>query len=104
MNIYKVCQLTRWGHEDNVSYFKSPISAEKDFHKRVKKAILTEELPTRDQLDGGPPWKIRIGGKRFNKQIKMSAEIRYWDSCHTDCGTEYDIEGYDILFEQITVA
>ncbi|MEK4479535.1 hypothetical protein MKZ23_08890 [Paenibacillus sp. FSL R5-0876] len=100
LSIYKVTEITMWGHEDNPRYFKSPIAAEKDFHRRVKIGITHENLPDRSCNNDPPPWKIRVGSE---ENVRLKATIRYWDSYHTDCGTEHDINEYEILFEEIAV-
>ena len=102
MKAFRVFDLTRWGHEEGVKYYRCPISAEKDFYKRVRKGIESNDLPSRDDLDGGCPWKIMCRDAS-NRNIKLKADIRYWDSYHTDCGTEHSIEGHEIIFEQIDI-
>ncbi|OPA77454.1 hypothetical protein BVG16_13435 [Paenibacillus selenitireducens] len=104
MKIYKVSEISQWGHDGSVKYFRNPIAAEKDFHRRVKEGITSKDLPTRDNMDGSPPWKVRCDQKfRFKEKIKLQATIHFWDSYHTDCGTEYDISNYDIQIEEIEV-
>lgn len=105
MKIFKVSNLTRWGHEEDEKYYLSPITAEKEFHKRLKKGITSEDLPTRDSMDGSPSWKVILPDKNpfSNIKIKLLATIHYWDSYETDCGTEADINSYDIIFQEIDI-
>lgn len=106
MNIYKVYNLSLFGHAENELYFTSPISAEKEFHSRVRDGILSEDLPEKG-FDDAAPWRVWVGDNSHplcrDESIKLKATIHYWDTHSTQEGTESDVYSYDIIFKSVEV-
>jgi hypothetical protein len=99
---FKVYDLNPLGYEDEVNYYRRQRDAERDFYNRVRNCIEQLPLVSKKDLDGGRPWKIS-DKHCSDENIILAALFQYWDSCHTDCGTEWDIESHEICLEVIEV-
>lgn len=103
MEAYKVYNSDRMGFEHGEEYFLNPIKAEKEFYKRVRFVIECEELAGREDLDGGPPWKIRTKEPHYKNRI-LKLDYAFWESWNTpECGEEHDISHGEIILERIKI-
>ena len=103
MNAYKVYNSDRMGFEHGEEYFLNPIKAEKEFYKRVRFVVESEDLADRDDLDGGPPWKISPKDP-INKKLVLKFDYAFWESWNTpECGEESDVSHGQIILERIMI-
>ena len=103
MNAYKVYNSDIQGFEHDEEYYLNPIVAEKDFYKRLRHVIENEPLAEREDIDGGPPWKIQTRDP-INKNLILKADYAKWVSWNTpECGEESDITYEQIILERIMI-
>lgn len=96
MLIYKVSLLDHMGFEEETNYYERLETAKKHFCKRLDE--LKKEIPLADKSDLEGKEPIRINEtKPHQKEFVRSATLMYWESYHTDCGTEHDINQMELI-------
>jgi hypothetical protein len=90
MEIYKVSELDYMGFEKDTKYFQFRESANEHFYKKLEELKKEVPLASKNDLDGEEPI-IFHELKPFRKNFVRSATLMYWESFHTECGTEHDI-------------
>jgi hypothetical protein len=96
MLIYKVSVLDYMGFERETNYYQHLEIANVDFYKKLDELKSDIPLADKDDLDGEEPIKIHEL-KPHQKDFVRSATLMYWESYHTDCGTEHDISHMELL-------
>ncbi|SDH70755.1 hypothetical protein SAMN04489735_104534 [Aneurinibacillus thermoaerophilus] len=102
MKAFKVYDMDRMGYDGGVKYYRRQRDAERDFYDRVRNNIKHLPLASKNDFDGGRPWKI-TNKHWINGNVILAASFNYWEDSWTDCGTEYDIERNEIFLEVIEV-
>jgi hypothetical protein len=90
MEAYKVCKISPYGHEEEVSYFLFRETAQEDFNNRLNE--IDSEVTVKPVLP-----------HMAKRNVIMFATYEVEVSWQSDCGTEYDVDHWELAIEKIEI-